>query len=702
MVSSSTKSLTLDMPVQYLKGIGPKRAELLKRVNVKIVEDLLNYFPRRYLDRSRLTPIRSLKIGEEVTVVGRILSREIKRGRRNRFIVVVGDNTGILHCVWFQGIAYVSKSIQLGETVAFSGKVTFYRGPQLVHPEYDKISEEGESDPLHTGRIIPMYPSTEFLSRVGLDSRGFRRLLFRVVSQIRDTVQETLSEEIRQHLNLMPISDAFSHIHFPENWQLFSQAQKRLKFEELFYIQLFLALERRDRELEQKGISFQRMERLPKEFLKKFSFELTDAQKRVVEDIRNDMKSECSMNRLLQGDVGSGKTVVAWIAILIAVENGYQAAFMAPTEILAEQHFLTTRDYFEELGVRVALLRGGQKSTERKEILEKLKKRELDVMIGTHALIQEGVEFQKLGVVVIDEQHRFGVMQRAILRQKGYSPDVLVMTATPIPRTLALTLYGDLDLSVLNEMPKGRRPVRTLWRREAKRDAMYDFVRSEMKRGRQVYVVYPLVEESEKVDLADATAGYETLSREIYPEFRVALLHGRMKAEEKDNIMKAFKSGEIQLLVCTTVVEVGVDVPNATIMIIEHSERFGLTQLHQLRGRIGRGTEQATCILLSQGFLSDDAMKRLNTMVETNDGFRIAEVDLEIRGPGELFGTRQHGILNLKIANLATDGLLLDQARKEAFRLVEQDPRLGEVRNRPIHETFQKRYREKFRLMKVG
>lgn len=702
MVSSPQRPLTLATPVQYVKGIGPKRAELLKRVDVDTIEDLLTYFPRRYLDRSRTTKIRDIRMGEEVTVVGKILSREVRKGRTDRFILLVDDGTGVLHCIWFQGISYVSKVFQVGETVAFSGKVTFYRGPQLVHPEYDKISEEGESDPLHTGGIVPLYPSTDFLTRSSLDSRGFRRTLREVLDRIGEFVPETLSDEILQRQKLISLSTALRNIHFPQDWGSFTKAQRRLKFEELFYIQLFLALQRKIRDIEEEGIAFLRVGNQTKQLVENLPFEMTEAQKRVLREIREDMKRKRSMNRLLQGDVGSGKTVVALVSMLIAVENGYQAALMSPTEILAEQHFLTIHGWLEDLGVRIALLKGGQKSKERRDILERLASGEVDVVVGTHALVQEGVTFKNLGFVVIDEQHRFGVMQRATLRQKGYHPDVMVMTATPIPRTLALTLYGDLDISVLDEMPEGRLSVRTVWRREEKRDAIYDFIRGEVGKGRQAYIVYPLVEESEKVDLAAATEGYEILSQKVFPEFRVALLHGRMKGDEKEKVMKAFKAAEIQILVSTTVIEVGVDVPNATVMLIEHSERFGLTQLHQLRGRVGRGEDQSTCILLTQGFLSDDAMKRLKTMVETTDGFRIAEVDLQIRGPGEFFGTRQHGDLNLKIANLATDGRVLDAARKEAFRIIEEDQRLEKQENSMIRKTYNKRYSEKFGLMEVG
>jgi len=702
MTHDTQRILTLETSVQYVKGIGPKRSDLLKRVDVATVEDLLYYMPRRYLDRSQLTKIRSLRVGEEVTVVGKVLSCELRRGRRNRFIVIIGDGTGTLHCVWFRGHSYVSKVFQIGETVAFSGKLTMYRSPQLIHPEYDKISEEGESNPLHTRGIVPMYPSTEFLSRGGLDSRGFRRILYTALNRVRGTIPETLSDEILSNQALGSLSEALENIHFPQDWSKFSEAQRRLKFEELFYIQLFLILHRRNREMEQKGIAFHRVGELTKGYISSLPFELTDAQKRVMREIREDMMKERSMNRLLQGDVGSGKTIVAVNAMVIAVENGFQAALMAPTEILAEQHFRTIQQSLSHSGITVELLKGGQKGKERQDILERLINGDIDIAVGTHALVQEGVEFENLGLVIIDEQHRFGVMQRANLRHKGAYPDVMVMTATPIPRTLALTLYGDLDVSVLDELPKGRRPIRTVWRKEEKRDAIYDFMRDEMLRGRQAYVVYPLVEESEKMDLADATAGYENLSSKVFSEFDVALLHGRMKSDEKERIMTAFTTGEIQILVSTTIVEVGVDVANATIMLIEHAERFGLMQLHQLRGRVGRGEEQSTCILMTQGFLSDDAYKRIQTMTETTDGFRIAEMDLQIRGPGELYGTRQHGNLPLRIANLATDGRILDVARKEAIRVVEEDCRLEKTENRMIRATYLKRYKEKLGLMEVG
>ncbi len=696
------RSFRLDSSVQYCKGVGPKRAELLNRAGVETIEDLLNYYPRRYLDRSQIKNIKDVKGGEEVTVLGQVLSMEVRRGRKKRFVLWIGDSSGMMQCVWFRGIEYISKVFNRGDRVAFSGRISDYYGQQLVHPEYDRLAEEDEIDPLHTSGIIPLYPSTETLSRGGLDSRGFRRILHEALQRLETPVHETLSGEIIERQKLIAYDAALRNIHFPTNWDLFHEAQKRLKFEELFFIQLYLAIQRKERSLNQKGVPFLHVGEQTRRLVEKLPFQFTEAQKRVLREIREDIRSERPMNRLLQGDVGSGKTIVALVTILIAVENGFQATLMAPTEILAEQHFLTTHQWFEDLGVRVALLKGGQKSGERRKVLEEIMDGTLDIAIGTHALVQEGVTFKKLGLVVIDEQHRFGVMQRATLREKGYAPHVLVMTATPIPRTLALTLYGDLDISVIDELPGGRKPVRTVWRKADKHEAIYSFIRDHLREGSQAYIVYPLVEESEKVDLAAATQGYEELSKRVFPEFNVALLHGRMKTEEKDNIMREFKSGAIHMLVCTTVIEVGVDVPNAAVMLLEHAERFGLTQMHQLRGRIGRGKKQSTCILLTYGNLSEDAVTRLKTMEETTDGFRISETDLRLRGPGEFFGTRQHGMLDLKIADLATDGHLISAAREEAFRLVEKDQQLEQSENKNVHDRYRMKYREAFHLLHVG
>lgn len=699
---ASSSTLTLDTPVQYIKGIGPKRAEALHSVNVYTAEDLLTYYPRRYIDRSNVTQIAHLKPGETVTVVGKIFSGSIQKGKTPRFVLIVGDDTGFLECVWFQGLQYIAKKFRYGEVVAFSGKVSFYRGPQLIHPEYDKLSEEGERNPLHTGGIIPLYPSTENLGRLGLESRGFRRIMRNLLDALAGHIEDPLPSEIRSRCNLLPLSQAFENIHFPEDWHTLRLAQKRLKFDELFSMQLFLGLERQARMEEKKGIVFEQVGELTQRLIKNLPFELTSAQKRVLHEIRNDMRSSKPMNRLIQGDVGSGKTIVALIAMVIAVENGYEAALMAPTEILAEQHYLNIHNHIDALGIKIALLKGNQRTSKREFILSGLENGSIPIVVGTHALIQEGVRFKNLGLVVIDEQHRFGVLQRAELRQKGYSPDVLVMTATPIPRTLALTLYGDLDVSTIDELPKGRKPVRTVWRTEEKREAIYEFMRTELKKGRQAYVVYPLIEESEKLDLAAAKQGYEMLSESVFPEFRCALLHGRMKSEEKEKVMQEFKAGQIQVLVTTTVIEVGIDVPNATIMLVEHAERFGLTQLHQLRGRVGRGTEASICILLSNRHCSEEAIQRLKTMEKTNDGFKIAEADLAMRGPGELFGTRQSGLLRLKIADLVTDGPILTLARREAQMLLQKDSKLQDPNHRGILELVEKQYKQKWGLIEVG
>lgn len=699
---ASSSTLTLNTPVQYIKSIGPKRAEALHSVNVYTAEDLLTYYPRRYIDRSNVTQIVHLKPGETVTVVGKIFSGSIQKGKTPRFVLIVGDDTGFLECVWFQGLQYIAKKFRYGEVVAFSGKVSFYRGPQLIHPEYDKLSEEGERNPLHTGGIIPLYPSTENLGRLGLESRGFRRIMRNLLDALVGHIEDPLPSEIRSRCNLLPLSQAFENIHFPEDWHTLRLAQKRLKFDELFSMQLFLGLERQTRMEEKKGIVFEQVGELTQRLIKNLPFELTSAQKRVLHEIRNDMRSSKPMNRLIQGDVGSGKTIVALIAMVIAVENGYEAALMAPTEILAEQHYFNIHNHIDALGIKIALLKGNQRTSEREFILSGLENGSIPIVVGTHALIQEGVRFKNLGLVVIDEQHRFGVLQRAELRQKGYSPDVLVMTATPIPRTLALTLYGDLDVSTIDELPKGRKPVRTVWRTEEKREAIYEFMRTELKKGRQAYVVYPLIEESEKLDLAAAKQGYEMLSESVFPEFRCALLHGRMKSEEKEKVMQEFKAGQIQVLVTTTVIEVGIDVPNATIMLVEHAERFGLTQLHQLRGRVGRGTEASICILLSDRHCSEEAIQRLTTMEKTNDGFKIAEADLAMRGPGELFGTKQSGLLRLKIADLLTDGPILTLARREAQMLLQKDSKLQDPNHRGILELVQKQYKQKWGLIEVG
>lgn len=691
----------MDSPVQYVKGIGPKRAGVLGQHGVETVADLLYYLPRKYLDRTTITKVKDIKEGDgEMTVVGRVESFGIRRGRKPRFVLILYDNTDFLTCVWVGGVDYWRHKFRPGEFLAVSGRPSYYGGWQIFHPDFDRLSDGEDEELVNTGAIISLYPSTAPLKKFFLTSRGFRRVIKAALDSTQGRIGEILSDDIIKRNGLFPLEEALNQVHFPDDLYHKEQAWKRLKFDELFFFQLMLAYRRKRVKTDKKGISFPKVGVLTRRLIKHLPFQLTDSQHKVLREIYSDMKSPRPMNRLLQGDVGSGKTVVALAAMIIAVENGYQAALMAPTEILAEQHHLTTHRFLENLGLKVVLLIGGQAVKKREQLLRQIKEGQAQFIIGTHALIQEGVDFKRLGLVVIDEQHRFGVMQRAILRKKGFSPDVLVMTATPIPRTLSLTLYGDLDISTIEEMPSGRKPIVTVVRDESKRADLYRFIQEEVQRGRQVYIVYPLVEESEKVDLEDATRNWRRLKDEVFPQFRVGLLHGRLKGEEKEGVMEVFKEGRLDILVCTTVVEVGVDVPNATVMVIEHAERFGLTPLHQLRGRVGRGGERSYCVLMISGYPSPEAKRRLKVMTRTTDGFKIAETDLEIRGPGEFFGTRQHGLPELTIANLLTDGEILRRARREAFSLVDRDSKLM---NHPrVREHLIRRYRHKWELAGVG
>ncbi len=692
----------LSTSVQFLKGIGEKRAKCLNEVGVESILDLLYYFPRRYLDRSHITKINALKADTTVTVVGKVQFCGIKMGRRKRFVLVIFDGTGFLNCVWFNRVDFWNKIFEKGETIAFSGKVGYFGEYQMVHPDFDRLSDEGDKNFLHTGRIIPLYPSTEMLGKTGLDSRGFRRILKSALKDNTQYLQETLSQEILQRQKLISLRKAIENVHFPSEKNMLIAARRRLKFDELFYLELMLALRKKNVEIKRKGIEFLKVGDRTRNLIESLPFELTSAQKKVIREIRDDMKKESPMNRLLQGDVGSGKTMVAIISMMLSIENGYQAALMAPTEILAEQHYLTLRNFLEELEIKVVLLIGAQKKNERKEVLKCIKEGEAEIVVGTHALIQESVQFNRLGLVIVDEQHRFGVIQRAILMDKGMTPDVLVMTATPIPRTLSLTLYGDLDFSILDELPPGRKPVKTHWRSDTKRSDIYNFVKSKVEEGEQVYIVFPLVEESEKMDLNAAIESYENLSTGLFAKYKIGLLHGRMKSAAKEKVMTGFKSGQIQILVSTTVIEVGVDVPNATIMIIENAERFGLPQLHQLRGRVGRGDKESYCFLIAQYPISSDAKLRLKTLSETNDGFKIAEVDLKLRGPGEFFGTKQHGLPELRIADIVKDTELLLKAREEAFQLARNDKQIINFNNSPVRAHFFKNYRDKFELARIG
>ncbi len=703
---STSHQVGLNDSVQYLKGIGPERAKALKTVGVETIEELLYYIPRRYLDRSTILPMAKAQPGSEVTVIGRVEAFGKARTKRPQYQVILRDKTGFLRLVWFSKLVWMANLFEENDLVVASGQVTFYRGRQMVHPEFEILSKKSEEDVsedelIHTGRVIPLYPSTADLKKVWLDSRGFRRVLKPLLEKVPGLISESLPERIVSDLKLLPLAEAIKEIHFPDDTESAQRAKDRLAFDELFYLELMLALKKTKTRLEE-GIEFGKPGDLVRGLLRLVPFKLTDAQRKVLREISSDMMSKISMHRLLQGDVGSGKTIVALVAMLMAVESGYQAALMAPTEILAEQHFITIHQMLESLGIKVVLLTSSVAKTDRQKILSSIKDGKARVAIGTHALIQKEVEFLKLGLVVIDEQHRFGVMQRAKLQQKGPSPDVLVMTATPIPRSLALTAYGDLDVSVIDALPPGRKPVKTSMWMEDSRAKMHQFVEDELKKGHQAYIVYPLVEESEKADLKAATESYEYLKVEVFPKRKLALLHGRIKSKEREAIMQAFRNREYDILVATTVIEVGVDVPNATMMVIQHAERFGLSQLHQLRGRIGRGGDQSFCLLMAKPPLSLEAEKRLKTMVATNDGFKISETDLRLRGPGEFFGTRQHGLPELKIADIVTDARLLYSARDWAFRTVEEDPKLKQNDNQHIRSTFLRKHKKRFSLVDIG
>ena len=692
--------------VQFVKGVGPKIAKKLNKKGIFNVEDLLFFLPRDYEDRREVTPIAELFEGKRACVFGEIVKSGVEFfSRKKVYEVVLSDGTGFLNLKWFHFNPKIWRGMYpIGKRIYAIGEVTrFGRALEMLHPETIDEKDE-EKIELELGRIVPIYSSVE-----GVSEKQLRKILKHAVEEYSDYLDCFIPEEVLKRKRLYPLNIAIKRIHFPDSKDDLSAFKKEesvfhksIAFDEFFFLELALAL-RKGSLSKEHGISFNVNGKMVEDFLKKLPFELTNAQKRVVEEIKRDMASSLPMNRLIQGDVGCGKTVVAFIAALIAIENGYQVALMAPTEILAEQHYHNFRQYAQLMGVHTALLTGGTSQVKKREIYHGLSTGFIQFVIGTHALFQEKVKFKKLGLVIIDEQHRFGVLQRAALREKAGDivPDTLVMTATPIPRTLALTIYGDLDVSIINEMPKGRKPIITRLYLEYKKREAYEQVRKELEKGHQAYVILPLVEESEKLDLKAVTTYGEELQKEIFPEFKVGILHGKMSSAEKEEIMHAFKRGEIHVLVSTTVVEVGVDVPNATVMVIEHAERFGLSQLHQLRGRVGRGSAQAYCFLIAYNVSMDsEAFKRLQVLCRTNDGFKIAEEDLKLRGPGEFLGTKQSGYLEFKRADIIRDYEILLWAREEAFNLVKKDP---ELKNYPIlKEELMHRWKEKLKLSEVA
>lgn len=683
--------------IMYLPGVGPRKAEVLrKEIHISSWEDMLYYFPYKYIDRSRIFKIS--EIDGNMPYIQ--LKGKIRRygaageGRKRRLTAVFCDDTGSVDLVWFRNIKSIQNAYKPKTEYILFGKPAFFNGRiQIAHPELETEDRFFNGE---TG-VQGQYSTTEKMKNAFLHSRAVRRIIATILETLKEPLPETLSGEIVKRAALVSLDGAIRNIHFPASPAALRKAQFRLKFEELFYLQLNILRVTKYREKRLEGFRFS----VVGDFFNRFyrgnlPFELTGAQKRVVKEIRRDMNSGRQMNRLLQGDVGSGKTLVALLSILIALDNGFQAALMAPTEILAGQHFETISHLVAGLGIEVRLLTGSSGKKERNAILPAVQNGDIHLLVGTHALIEDTVVFASLGLVVVDEQHRFGVAQRAKLRNKNtVPPHVLVMTATPIPRTLAMTFYGDLDVSVIDELPPGRKPVKTIHIYSARRNRLYDSVRRQLQEGRQVYIVYPLIEESETVDLKNLTAGFET-TREIFPEYRVSMVHGRMKAAEKEAEMQKFVSGETQIMVATTVIEVGVNVPNASVMIIENAERFGLAQLHQLRGRVGRGADQSFCILLTGYELSENTRRRIAIMTETNDGFVIAEEDLKLRGPGDIDGTRQSGIaFNLRIADLAHDGQILSLARDLAREILDDDPALQKPGNELLNRQLRKLNREK-------
>ena len=662
--------------IKYLSGVGPQRASVLnKELNIYSLHDLLYYFPYKYVDRSRIYYIHEIDgTMPYIQLKGEILGFEtIGEGRQRRLIAHFSDGTGIVDLVWFQGIKFLVGKYKVHQEYIVFGKPSVFNGRiNIAHPDIDNASELK----LSTMGLQPYYNTTEKMKRSSLNSHAIEKMMSAVVQQLREPLPETLSPAILTEHHLMPLTEALMNIHFPANPELLRKAQYRLKFEELFYVQLNILRYAKDRQRKYRGYVFETVGEIFNTFYaKNLPFELTGAQKRVLKEIRRDVGSGKQMNRLLQGDVGSGKTLVALMSMLMALDNGYQACMMAPTEILANQHFETIRELLYGMDIRVELLTGSVKGKKREAILTGLLTGDVRILIGTHAVIEDTVNFSSLGLVVIDEQHRFGVAQRARLWTKNAQPPhVLVMTATPIPRTLAMTLYGDLDVSVIDELPPGRKPIVTIHKYDAHRVSLYQSVHRQIAEGRQVYIVYPLIKESEKIDLKNLEEGYLHICEE-FPDCKVCKVHGKIKAAEKDAQMQLFVSGEAQIMVATTVIEVGVNVPNASVMIIENAERFGLSQLHQLRGRVGRGAEQSYCILVTGYKLVEETRKRLEIMVRTNDGFEIAEADLKLRGPGDLEGTQQSGIaFDLKIADIARDGQLLQYVRNVAEEVVDADP----------------------------
>ncbi len=721
----------LSTPVQYLKSIGPKRAESFSKIGINTVRDLLYYFPTKYLDRT--TILNSLRINQlvingfdgEVTVIAQVIDKEVIRyGKKQILKVKMMDSTGGFECVWFQGIQFFKNHFDKNEFYAVSGKpvLTRYGHLQFAHPDFDKLAEKESKDFMNTGKIIPFYRVAKELKSTNLGDISLRRIINFAVENYAANIEESLPGEIIKEHSLLPLRDAVMNLHFPSEKELLDKSIERFKFEEFFYLECLVASKKNRIKHLARGIPFHVHKKELKDFLDSLPFELTEAQLRVLQEIREDMETPRPMNRLLQGDVGSGKTIVALIAMIIAAQNDFQSALLVPTEILADQHYKKISQMLEKWGIKVSLLLGGQKKSERNRILESISNGESKIIVGTHALFEENVIFSKLGLIVIDEQHRFGVMQRGSLIQKGVTPDVLIMTATPIPRTLSMTLYGDLDVSVIDQMPKDRKPIKTYLRSEEKLPQVYEFIKEKIKEGYQSILVYPLVEESEKLDLKAAETHFEELRSTVFSDCRVDMIHGKMKWRDKEEVMNRFAAKDFDILVATTVVEVGIDIPDANIIVINDSFRFGLSQLHQLRGRVGRSSKQAYCLLITKNdFLSDSIINninldylsqaqidrhksfiRLNAMINYTSGFDLAEVDMKLRGPGDIFGIKQSGLPELKFADLVADTDLLLKAKQAAFKIIEEDPRLMKEEHHSVKKHLTENFSESLKLSFIG
>ncbi|CAM2744190.1 ATP-dependent DNA helicase RecG [Weeksella virosa] len=701
MYSSKIKT-----PIEYLKGVGPERAKLLqKELQIFRYEDLLNHFPFRYVDRSRFYKIKELvPTMAEVQLIGKMVSLEtITSGKKKRLVAKFIDDTGQMELVWFKFTKWQVEKFQkeLHQPILIYGKPNLFNSVfSMVHPEIED-AENAKTMPLG---LFPVYPSTELLAKKGITNRMMQKIILQLFQES-IMIEENLSTSLVDQLKLISRAKAYAQIHFPKNAEELRQAEFRLKFEELFFFQLSMFVKKIGHQQTNKSQAFPRVGEYFNTFYNNYiPFELTNAQKRVVKEIYRDLRQHKQMNRLLQGDVGSGKTMVALLSMLLAIDNNFQATLIAPTEILAQQHYQSVVEYLGDLDVKVALITGSTTKSQRQPIHEGLLSGEINILIGTHAILEDTVQFNNLGLAIIDEQHRFGVAQRAkFWRKAKQPPHILVMTATPIPRTLAMSLYGDLDISVIDELPKGRKPIQTIHKTDAHRLQLFHFLKKEIDKGRQVYIVYPLIEESKKLELKDLMDGYESITREFpLPKYAVGIVHGRQKPAEKDYEMQRFIKGETHILVATTVIEVGVNVPNASVMVIENAERFGLSQLHQLRGRVGRGAEQSYCILMTHGQLNETSYQRISTMCQTNDGFQIAEVDLQLRGPGDLMGTQQSGVLDFKLASLTKDRQLIEWSRQAADRLLKEDPRLEKSENLPIKKYFLAHHKDKIAWSQIS